>query len=141
MKSFILTQLAAVDIMIAQLRAQAAQYDMLAIWEKELWDMVNYAVETAKDKMLALPEDLPLADFCPEFYEALIQPAVDLLESLLSVTSLFRNRYKNLLSYMDELDALIAYWEQVKADLLTLLDLIDGCPPCEEEFEEGFGIP
>ena len=42
-----------------------------------------------------------------------------------SALTIWRERYKTVLSYMDEVDALLSYWEAVKADLVYTVEVID----------------
>lgn len=124
LKNFLLGLIAFIDLQIAKLRAFLAQWDLLAKVEKIIYDKLNELIEQMKDAMIALP-DGPLNDLCPEFYSYFLDPAISLLDANTAALSAVRNKYKNKLSWIYILEQQIAYWEQIKADLVSAVDVLD----------------
>ncbi len=124
LKAFILALIAAIDAQILVLRAWLAQWDILAQAEEFVWSQVEKIIEAIRDQLLAVPEG-PLAEFCPEFYEYFLEPGRAIFENAVATLTISRERYKGMISYMDEIDQLISYWEQIKIQLVASLDIID----------------
>ena len=124
LKQFLLGLLAYIDAQIAKLRAFLAQWDLLAQAEEFLYNTLTELVEQLKSALLGIPQG-PLAEFCPEFYAYFLDPAIGLLDANTAVLDAIRNKYKRKLSFLYYLDQLIAYWEQIKADLVYAIDVLD----------------
>lgn len=124
LKDFLLGIIAFIDAQIAWLRALLAQCDILSRAEKFLWDQLQKLYEELKNKLMSFPGG-PLADLCPEFYAYFLNPAGFLLDDAMAALSIFRERYHNVISFMDEVDRLIMYWDQTKANLVGAIDIID----------------
>lgn len=124
LKAFLNTILSYIDAQIAKLRAFLAQYDLIARGEEILWNQFNAIIEALKSALTTVPEG-PGLDQCPEFYEYFITPQVAYLEAVQEGASIYRQRYQGIISYMDELDALIAYWENVKQFIIYGVEVID----------------
>lgn len=124
LKQFLLSILAFIDAQIAKLRAMLAQWDLLSKAEEALWSIVQKVIDEIRNAMLSVPNG-PLAEFCPEFYSYFLDPAKGLFEAAVAALNVYRNRYKNMLSFLTYLDQLIAYWEQIKADLTYAIDVLD----------------
>ena len=124
LKAFILAFIAYIDLQIAFLRAQAAQWDLLSKAEQVAWDQFEEILNIIKDEMQALPQG-PLPEICPEFYRELVEPTKNLYEATIVGLTYFRESNKDMLSYMDELDQAIAYWEATKALMAATLIVID----------------
>lgn len=124
LKNYLLGIISYVDAQIVILRAWLAQYDLLSRGEEYLWNLLKTAEEDIKNSLLSFMQG-PEARLCPEFYEYFLDPAQFLLQNALGSLSAFRERYLNMISFMDEIDRLIQYWEQIKVDLLATIDIID----------------
>lgn len=141
LKQIILALITFIDFQIAKLRALLATFDILANVEKIAVDFLNGIVEQIKNQLLQFPEG-PGQAVCPEFYESFIEPAIGILDGVTQYFNVFNSRYKDKLSYMDEIDALIAYWESVKTFLTNALDVIDDAyqVALQRELEEAAGV-
>jgi len=124
LKDALLALISIIDAQIALLRAWLAQWDLLARAEELLWEQVEKVIEELRSLLTTMP-DGPLAEFCPEFYEYFMEPGLAIFESSVAGLTLFRNRFHDMISYMDEIDLLISYWEQIKADLVASIEIID----------------
>jgi hypothetical protein len=123
-KNFLLGIIATIDAQIAILRAILAQGDVLAKMEEKAWQAFQKIVDQIRNTLTTMPGG-PLAEFCPEFYEYFMGPALALFEAAIASLTLFRNRFHNMISYMDDVDRLIAYWEQTKANLVAAVEILD----------------
>lgn len=124
LKNLLLSLITAIDAYILILRAQAAQWDLLAKGEQFLWDQVKGFLDEIKSQLTALPKG-PAGDICPEFVIYFTDPLLGLLESSLRSLNFIHEDVNASLSYMDELDRLILYWENTKLDLVAAIDIID----------------
>jgi len=124
LKQALLALLAYIDALIAKLRAILAQWDLLAKAEELLWSLIQGAMDAIKDALTSFPEG-PLAAFCPEFYSYFVDPAIGLLDANTAALSAIRNKYKSYVSAVYYLERQIAYWEQIKADLVGAIDVLD----------------
>lgn len=124
LKAFLNTMLSYVDVQIAKLRNLLAQYDLISRGEEILWNQSNAIIEALKASLLTAPEG-PVLDQCPEFYEYFVTPQVAYLEAVMEGASIYRQRYQGIISYMDEINSLIAYWENAKQFMLYGIEVID----------------
>lgn len=124
LKAYVNTALAWIDTQIIALRAFLAQYDIVAQGEEWLWEQFQAIIDNLRNSLSSAPPG-PAADLCPEFFEYFMNPGKYMLDDSMAALNIFRERYKNKLSYMDEIDKLIQYWEQAKADLTHALEIID----------------
>lgn len=124
LKNFLLGIISYIDAQIAILRAWLAQWDVLAQAEEFLWNQFQAVLDTIRNQMTSIPGG-PLAEFCPEFYSYFLDPALALFDAAVAGLTLFRERFHNMISYMDEIDRLIAYWEQTKIDLMAAVEILD----------------
>ena len=124
LKAFIEAMIAYIDLQLMWLRAQLAQWDMLARTEEALWQQFEAILNALKEEMNGMPKG-PGADVCPEFYNYFLNPAKDLFEASLTTLNAYRHSYKGMLSYMDEIDQLIAYWTATKIMLEAILIVVD----------------
>lgn len=124
LKQFLLGLLSYIDLQIAKLRAFLAQWDLLAKAEEALYNALMELIEQLKAAMLGIPQG-PLAEYCPEFYAYFLDPAIGLLDANTAFLDAVRNKYKKKLSMLYYLDQQIAYWEQIKADLVSAIDVLD----------------
>jgi len=124
LKLILLAAIQFIDAQILWLRALLAQYDVLAIIEEAAWSVFEALVQAIRDTLTAFPEG-PFADLCPEFYRALVDPLVQLSDINTSALTVWRERYKTMISYVDELDYLISYWDAIKTDLVATVEVID----------------
>jgi len=124
LKDGLLSLISLIDAQIAILRAWLAQWDLLAKGEEFLWNQAQKVIDEIREALTTMP-DGPLAEFCPEFYEYFMEPGLAIFEAAVAGLTLFRNRFHDMISYMDDIDRLIAYWEQIKVDLLAAIEVID----------------
>lgn len=124
LKQLLLSLIMYIDSQIVKLKAILAAYDYLAKGEQIGYDWVVEQTQKIKEALLSFPGG-PLAEFCPEFYAYFVDPAIGLLDATLSVYSNVRDRYKGLISYMNDVEILLQYWERTKTDLVHLIDVID----------------
>lgn len=124
LKQFLLMLIEYIDALIAVLRAWLAQWDLLAKAEEFIWNQIQRVIDEIRNALMTQPTG-PLAEFCPEFYAYFLDPARALFENAVASLTMFRNRYRNMISYMDEVDQLISYWEQIKIDLVASVEIID----------------
>jgi hypothetical protein len=124
LKAMLLTVIAYIDLQIAYLRAQLAQWDYLANKEQAAWEQFEKIIEAIRKELESAPEG-PLAEFCPEFYQYFLDPARSLFEASVETLTIHRQQLHNIISYMDEVDLLIKYWEDTKVQLVACVDIID----------------
>jgi hypothetical protein len=124
LKQALLSILAAIDAQIAVLRAWLAQWDLLARADEYLNNLVQQIIEQIRNTLVSFPGG-PLQELCPEFYSYFLDPALALFDTIVNALNVARSRYKNEISFMDEVDYLISYWEQIKADLLFAIEVLD----------------
>ena len=124
LKQQLLALLAFIDAQIAKLRALLEQWDLLAKAEELLWGLIQSIVEAIRDALMGFPEG-PFAEFCPEFYGVFLDPAVGLLDANTAALTAIRNKYKNYVSAVYYFDQQISYWEQIKADWIQVIDVLD----------------
>lgn len=124
LKAFILGLIAQIDAIVTFLRAWLAQWDLLAKAEEAAWKLIQKIIDEIRNALLTVP-DGPLAEFCPQFFTSLMAPAVEMFEMLVVMLTIFREKFHDSLSYMDEIDRLIGYWESIKIDLMAMIELID----------------
>ena len=124
LKAILLAMIEWLDLQIILLRAVLAQFDIISMIEEVAWSLIEALFNYLKDQLLALPAG-PFAELCPEFYQLLTDPAYALLDTATAGLSIFRERYKSMLSYMDEVDAVLKHWEWIKADLVNLVEVTD----------------
>jgi len=123
-KEFLLGIIEFIDVQLAIFRKQLAQYDYLSRGEKFVWENLKKVEEDIRNSLISFING-PDARICPEFYEYFLDPAQFIFNNSTSSLSAFRERYYNMISYMDEIDLIILYWEQIQADLLATIDIID----------------
>lgn len=124
LKNLLLSLITTIDAYILILRAQAAQWDLLAQGEQFIWDQVKGVLDETKNQLSAIP-DGPVGDVCPEFVIYFTDPILGLLEVFTRSLNYLHEDVNASLSYMDELDRLILYWENTKLDLVAAVDIID----------------
>lgn len=124
LKAFLLGLIAQIDALIAILRAWLAQWDLLAKLEEAAWNIVQKVIDEIRDALMTVPEG-PLTDACPEWWNTLIQPAIAIFENAVATLYILREKFHNDLSYMDEIDALIAYWGGIKTDMVAMVEILD----------------
>jgi len=124
LKQALLALLAYIDTQIARLEAWLAQWDLLAKAEEIMWNLIMTAVDAIRDALTSFPEG-PWAAFCPEFYSYFVDPAIGLLDANTAALTAVRNKYKSYVSAVYYFEQLIAYWNQIKADLVHAIDVLD----------------
>lgn len=124
LKDFLLGIIAFIDAQIAILRAWLAQWDILAKLEEQVWNAIKSVLDQIRNQMTSVPGG-PLAEFCPEFYSYFLGPALALFDAAVAGLALFRERFHNMVSFMDEIDRLIAYWTQTKINLVAAVEVLD----------------
>jgi len=113
-----------IDRQIDTLRLILAQADILAKAEEFLWNGFQGIIQQVKDALFSgIPG--PEESQCPEFYEFIMAPFNLLLNNYTDIFSIYRERWKTMLSFMDEVDYFISYWTSTKEYLLALIDVID----------------
>jgi len=124
LKDALLAAIAFIDRQIDALRIILAQADILAQIEERLWGIFESFIEEIKNALFGgIPG--PAEELCPEFYEFIMAPFRTILEGYVDIFSIYRERWKSLLSFMDEFEYLISYWESTKAYLLAMVDVLD----------------
>lgn len=124
LKAFILALIDLIDQQILILRAILASMDILAQLEQAAWNRIEDAFNAIRDALFQ-SVDGPLGNECPEFYQDIMEPAISMFENAVTALTVFRERHKNMLSYMDEVDEAISYWEAVKVQLVAILNVLD----------------
>lgn len=124
LKNFLLYIISIIDAYIAILRAWLIQWDILAQLEQAAWELIESFLNEILSQLRAFPEG-PAGDICPEFAAWFTDPIVGLIESFLRSLTFAHEDLNSTLSYIDEIDQLIAYWENTKLDLLVAIDVID----------------
>ena len=124
LQAIILAMIAWVDAFLAALKAWLAQFDILSQIEEAAWAVVQAIVDQIRTALTGLPGG-PLRELCPEFYSMITDPALALFDTAVSGLNIWRERYKNVLSFMDELETLFQYWTGVKNELTDLTVSID----------------
>jgi len=124
LKEKLLTAISFIDRQIDTLRLTLAQADILAKGEEFLWNGFQGIIQTIKDALLSgIPG--PEESACPEFFEFIMAPFNLLFTNYTDIFSIYRERWKSLLSFMDEVDYFISYWESTKQYLLAIIDVVD----------------
>jgi hypothetical protein len=123
LKNFLLMILGYIDALILQLRALIATYDILAQLEQALWALVESVINEIRDALLGVIEGP--GSTCPEFYETVLGPAQNIFEGLVAGLGVFKTRYFNVLSSKDVVEELLTYWEETKATILLLIEVLD----------------
>jgi len=124
LKELLLLMITYIDMIIAILRAWLAQWDLLAKLEQFLWEQVEWFLE----ELMSLLDSLPLGpagDICPEFVAYFTDPIVGLLESFTGSLKYLHGDLNSMLSYMDDIDRYLMYWENTKLDMVAAIDIID----------------
>jgi hypothetical protein len=124
LKAILLALIAYIDTQIAWLRALLAMMDVLSLAEQAAWAVFQALVEEIRNQLTNIPEG-PLKELCPEFYQMFTDPASQLFEMTVAAVTVWRERYKNIVSYMDEVDELLQYWETMKQSLVYTIDVLD----------------
>jgi hypothetical protein len=124
LKAILLAIIQFIDAQILLWKALLSQLDILKAIEEAAWAIVQAVIDKIRDTLTAIPEG-PLKELCPEFYQLFTDPALQIFDTLVSGLSIYRERYKNVLSFMDEVEVLFQYWEGIKNELVALVESID----------------
>lgn len=124
LKAILLAIIQFIDTQILWLKAQLSLLDILKIMEEAAWAIVQALIDKIRDTLTAIPCG-PLRDLCPEFYAMITNPALEIFDLSVAGLSIYRERYKNVLSFMDEVEALYQYWNTIKLELVALVESID----------------
>lgn len=124
LKNFLLGIIAFIDAQIAILKAWLAQWDLLAKATQFIWDQIKKVLDAIREAMTSIPGG-PAAELCPEFYSYFLGPALYLFDTAVESLTRFKERFMNMVSFMDNIERLIAYWEQTKANLIMAIDILD----------------
>lgn len=124
LKAILLAIIQFIDTQILWLKAQLSLLDILKIMEEAAWAIVQALIDKIRDTLTAIPGG-PLRDLCPEFYAMITNPALEIFDLSVAGLSIYRERYKNVLSFMDEVEALYQYWNTIKLELVALVESID----------------
>jgi len=126
LRSLIEKAILLIDAQILWLRAQIAQWDPAKYLEEYVWGVYEALINKIKNSLLGLNGlGPPGADLCPEFYHYITDPLMALLEGSLSVFSIYKDRYFNMISLTSNFDRLLVYWTATKAQLEATLDVLD----------------
>jgi hypothetical protein len=124
LKEKLLQAISFIDRQIDALRMILSQADILAQAEEFLWNGFQAIIQQIKDAILSgIPG--PEESLCPEFWEFIMAPLNLILYNYTDIFSIYRERWKSLLSFMDEVDYFISYWESTKSYLLAMIDVLD----------------
>lgn len=124
LKAILLALIVLIDAHILWLKAWLAQFDILALIEEAAWVVIQALIDEMRNMLTAIP-DGPLKELCPEFYQLFTDPALQLFDTAVSGLTIWRERYKNVVSFMDEIEALLLYWEAIKFDLIATVEILD----------------
>jgi hypothetical protein len=124
LKAILLAIIQFIDLQVQLLKAMLAQLDILKAIEEAAWAIVQAIINKIRDTLTAIPEG-PLKELCPEFYRLFTDPALQIFDASVAALSIYRERYKNVLSFMDEIEVLFQYWEGIKNELVALVESID----------------
>jgi len=125
LKAILLAIIQFIDLQVQLLKALLSQLDILKAIEEAAWAIVQAVIDKIRDTLTALPFTGPLRELCPEFYQLITDPALQIFDTLVSGLTIYRERYKNVLSFMDEVEVLFQYWDGIKAELVALVESID----------------
>jgi len=124
LKAILLALITLIDTHIMWLKAWLAQFDILSMIEEAAWAIVQVLIDEMRNMLTAIP-DGPLKELCPEFYQLFTDPALQLFDTAVSGLTIWRERYKNVVSFMDEIEALLLHWETIKFDLVEIVEVLD----------------
>jgi len=124
LKNFLNSMIAFLDAQVKLLRALLAQLDLLAKGEEIIWNLVKGIIDGIKSQFLTLPEG-PAAAICAEFYNDYLEPAKGLLDAITAGLSVYRQKYLGIISFMDEVDTLISYWDNIKNLMGATVEVLD----------------
>ena len=124
LKAILLAIIQFIDAQIMWLKALLAQLDILKALEEAAWAIVQAIIDTIRNALTSLPGG-PLKELCPEFYQMITDPALLIFDSAVSALTVYRERYKNVLSFLDEVEFRLQYWEGIKNELVALVESID----------------
>jgi hypothetical protein len=124
LKAILLAIIALIDAYVIWLRAWLAQFDILSQIEEAAWAVAQALIDQVRSMLTAIPEG-PIKDLCPEFYRLFTDPALQMFDTAVSGLTIWRERYKNVVSFMDEIDRLIGYWESIKLELEYTVEILD----------------
>ncbi len=124
LKAILLAIIALIDAYIIWLRAWLAQFDILSQIEEAAWAIAQALIDQVRSMLTAIPEG-PLKELCPEFYRMFTDPALQMFDTAVAGLTIWRERYKNVVSFMDEVDRLISYWESIKAELTFTVQILE----------------
>ena len=124
LKSFIEQQLVFIDAQILLVRAKVAEIEPAKFAAEFGWNTVEAVIEKQKSNLLSnIPG--PAAELCPEFYTYITAPAVFLLEASLAAFLPYKAKYQKFAYASAQLDELLLYWEDTKAQITAIQDVID----------------
>lgn len=124
LKNFLLGIIAFIDAQIAILQAWVAQWGLVALANKYIFDQIQKILDQIREQMTSIPGG-PAAELCPEFYSYFLGPALYLFDTAVASLNRFKERFLNMISFENKLNQLIAYWEQTKANLIMAIDILD----------------
>lgn len=124
LKAFLLMLISLIDQQILVLKAILASMDILANLEQAAWNQVEDALDAVRKALLNAVDGPPETE-CPEFYQDIMEPAISMFENSVTALTVFRERHKNMLSYMDEVEEALAYWEETKVQLVAIINILD----------------
>jgi hypothetical protein len=124
LKAILLALIAAADAFILWLKAQLAILDVISQLEQAAWAVFQALVDAIRNQLLNFPEG-PLAQLCPEFYQMFLDPALQYFDTTVAFITVYREKYKNVLSFMDEVEDLFAYWTQIKQELTDTVMILE----------------
>jgi hypothetical protein len=124
LKAILLAIIQFIDLQVQLLKALLSQLDILKAIEEAAWAIVQAIIDTIRNALTAIPGG-PFKELCPEFYQLITDPALQIFDLSVAALSIYRERYKNVLSFMDEVEVLFQYWEGIKNELVALVESID----------------
>jgi hypothetical protein len=125
LKAILLAIIQFIDSQVLWLKAQLSMLDILKAMEEAAWAIVQALIDKIRDTLTAIPGTGPLRALCPEFYAMITNPALEIFDLSVAGLSIYRERYKNVLSFMDEVEALYQYWNTIKLELVALVESVD----------------
>ena len=113
-----------IDTQILLLKAQLAALDIPKNLTEAAWNIAEAFIEQIISTIAGgIPG--PADDICPDFYQYITAPILQLNKATLSAFSPLKDRYMKYISVVYYFEELLSYWEQAKATMIAIMDVTD----------------